>query len=118
VAWRHARGRLEVDLAAGTATVHFEDGSPGRTHSLESIEGVQGGDAQVDVLLGDDGPNLLIGGLSRTDLVEDEDRIEGRGFGDDGDDELDGGEGEDVVDGGLGIDRCRNGETTNGCELS
>lgn len=122
ISWEYSQGRVEADLAEGTAQVHFEDGFSTRTHTLESIEGLVGSTGQDDVLLGDDGPNVLVGDPSTLDLVEDDDRIEGRGgddelYGDDGNDDLDGGDGEDLVDGGAGVDTCRNGETVEGCEL-
>ncbi|HEX2196629.1 MAG TPA: hypothetical protein VHJ76_06860, partial [Actinomycetota bacterium] len=122
LSWEFRPGRVEADLAAGIAVVHREDGTTTREYALTSIEALHGTDAGDDVLLGDDGPNVLVGGISQLDAIDDDDRIDGRGgddelFGDDGNDELDGGPGVDVLDGGEDVDTCRNGETVNGCEM-
>jgi Ca2+-binding RTX toxin-like protein len=99
---------VTVDLTAGTGTK--VDG----TDTYVSLENVWGGFVD-DVLIGDDGPNVLIGGYG-------DDSLEGRG----GDDELDGHTGgppvpddghHDELDGGEGTDRCANGETVTRCEV-
>lgn len=78
-----------IDLAAGTATADYE------TTTLVSIENVRGGGGE-DRISGDDGPNVLDGGLYGDDVLE------GRG----GDDILIGGDGTDDGDGGDGTDTC------------
>lgn len=123
LAFEYASGGIEADLAAGTLTMSFEDGSTGKTHTLVELEALEGSDYHADTLLGDDGPNLLLGGVSEFDQVLDGDRIEGRGgddeiSGGDGNDELDGGDGEDKIDGGEGVDSCHAGESVNGCEVT
>jgi Ca2+-binding RTX toxin-like protein len=109
---RIARGPVTVDLEAGFAQ---GDGSD----TLTSIEDVDGS-RFPDRLLGDDGPNRILGWYAD---AEDEDHIEGRGgddelFGSRGDDVLLGGEGRDRLDGQFDTDRCFGGEELVDCEVT
>jgi Ca2+-binding RTX toxin-like protein len=114
-------GRLRMDLQTGRG--RFNRGAL----SVSSIENLTGG-SDEDVLLGDEGANLLVGGGPRFDFG---DVIRGRGgrdqligFGGDdrlyggpdndrlsgsrGDDTLIGGPGADRNNGGLGEDLCQS----------
>ena len=121
------RSALHVDLMLGEATGQGTD-------TLDGIENVTGG-RQDDVLLGDDGPNLiqdccrskssdLIDGRGGDDVIYSQwgpDTLIGgpgndRLIADNGDDSLDGGEGIDELNGDMGTDRCTNGEMLSGCE--
>ena len=83
-------GPVQVDLGAGAAAGQGDD-------ALLGIEDVQGGQFD-DVLIGDDGPNLLSGRGGR-DLLA----------GGDGNDVLEGGGGNDTLQGGAGDDRLDGG---------
>jgi Ca2+-binding RTX toxin-like protein len=86
---------VHADLVEGTATGHGSD-------RLVGIEGLVGSSFD-DVLLGDDGSNLLVG-------EEGDDVIEARGSGTlagRGADILDGTFGDDILDGGDGADIVR-----------
>ena len=89
---------------------------------FESIESVRGVPGKTNIIIGDDGPNVLISG-GRTDVIEGRggnDLLFGLNFGDNlygeaGDDFLDGGgpEGENDTDrtvGGEGTDTCIGAE--------
>lgn len=129
---------VTVDLATGTG--HTSSPYGGRTRlTVRGIEDVQGsGDG--DVLLGDAGPNRLIGGtFNHHDFGDGDDLLDGRGgndtligsgddddlrgsggddilFGDFGDDHLDGGPGVNQLDGGAGADVCLNPSSGTACE--
>ncbi|MEA2220739.1 MAG: hypothetical protein QOJ35_3365 [Solirubrobacteraceae bacterium] len=74
-----------------------DDGAAGENDTLLGIEDVYGG-ASNDTLVGDDGPNLLVGGPGVNTLS---------GLG--GDDEIRGGDNRDVITGGPGSDRLFGG---------
>ena len=122
------RASLHVDIALGEATGAGND-------SFDGIENVTGG-RKDDVLLGDDGPNVLVDCCR----AKSSDHFDGRGgddvlgtqWGDDtllggsgndalradyGDDSLDGGDGVDELDGSNGHDTCTNGEVVTNCEV-
>jgi len=100
--WGYIDGAPGVDLMDYTAyqtmvRVHLPDGwatgvGLGYMGMLSNVENVTGG-AGRDVLVGDDGPNVLRG-------LAENDRL----FGNGGADTLDGGIGNDTMDGGTGDD--------------
>lgn len=95
-----------IDLVRGEASVDYgarctEQECP--DDILVSIENAEGG-RNDDILVGNDGPNVLMG-------LQNHDRIEGGG----GDDTIDGGPGEDWADGGDGADTCANVEAAVSC---
>lgn len=127
-----------LDLATGTGRTTSPYG--GRTNlQVRGIEDVQGS-GRGDVLLGDAGPNRLVGGtFNQGDFGDGDDLLDGRGgndtligsgdsddlrggdgddilFGDFGDDHLDGGTGVNQLDGGAGTDVCLNPSSGTGCE--
>jgi hypothetical protein len=79
---------VTVNLAAGGPA-----GAPGEGDTVTGCERVTGSN-YADTLIGDDGPNQLIGGLGA-------DTIDGAG----GDDQIEGGPGADTIDGGDGRNR-------------
>lgn len=81
-----------VDLAAGAYS------AAGTWDSFDSIEGLEGGEAN-DALFGDDAANRILGWRGA-------DTLSGR----DGNDELDGEEGDDWLVGGQGADSLQGGE--------
>lgn len=121
IGWPYSAG-VAADLETDQATVSY--GELGTwTYQILGIEGVYGSESGRDVLFGDDGPNLLVGGRKGVGYLgtPDGDELDGRGgddelFGDDGSDELDGGEGVDLLNGGDDVDVCRNGEELEECE--
>lgn len=93
---------VEAELLSGLVTGHGTD-------QLTDVEGLVGSNHD-DVLLGDDGSNLLSGQGG-------DDRIEARGSGPVGTpdaDVLDGGDGDDVLDGGEGGDFVRYEDSPSG----
>ncbi len=111
---------VEVDLSQGTARIVYPGGAS-RVATLSGIEGVEGSEHGADVIVGDDGPNVLLGSVGRPGYRDGGDVISGEGgddmlAGGDGNDQLDGGAGNDEIDGGDGIDICRGGETLRRCE--
>lgn len=114
-----------VDLAAGTASSREVD----HGHLGDRIVGFENavGTSYDDVLVGDDGDNLLHGGFGRDELIGagGDDRLFGDfewrpSYGRDhvpGSDVLDGGAGRDRLDGGALVDECSNGEVYISCEL-
>lgn len=100
---------VEVDLATGEGDAEYR-----AQGTVIAFEGVYGSREQENILRGDAGPNVLIGGPKG-------DRIFGVGGdddlrGEDGDDLLDGGDGVDSGDGGPGIDHCLAVENRTRCE--
>jgi hypothetical protein len=95
--YRKAPHGAVVDLGAGTGV------GPG-TDRLRLIENVYGSPF-ADILIGDDGPNLLRGFAGDDTLI-----------GGAGDDHLIGGSGTNTLDGGEGRDWCKSGIPTS-CEL-
>ncbi|HEV2757529.1 MAG TPA: calcium-binding protein [Actinomycetota bacterium] len=98
-----------VDLVTGTAVgTDFSD-------SISGFENARGG-SERQVIVGDDGPNLLAGG-GAGDVIE-----AGRGDdtlgGDGGSDKLAGGDGRDSIRGGRGEDQCLEGEDVAECETA
>lgn len=125
VTYNYAPAAVQVDLATGTATGEGDD-------SLSGIENLDGS-RFADVLLGDDGPNLISGlgypkdgdrremidGRGGDDVLELESSTPGDvegGAGDDvilgysEDDFLSGGPGDDTITGSLGDDRLDGGD--------
>jgi Ca2+-binding RTX toxin-like protein len=106
---------VRLDLAAGSGLV--ENPAGGFTEiRIRDVEDVVGS-LSSDLLLGDDGPNRLIG----ADEFGRGDRLVGRGgndrlVGGEGNDRLNGGIGDNVNEGGPGRDRCRNPDRGPGCE--
>lgn len=106
---------VHLDLAAGRGQV-VNPGGGFTEIRIRDVEDVVGS-LDSDVILGDDGPNRLIG----ADEFGRGDRLVGRG-GDDrlvgggGDDRLNGGPGDNINEGGPGRDRCRNPDHGPGCE--
>jgi len=94
--YRTATTGAAVDLGLG---VGFGRGADS-LHDIEDIDGSQ----MADLLIGDEGPNVLRGFIG-------DDVLNGAG----GDDTLIGGRGADVVDGGDGYDTCKYG-TFIACE--
>jgi Ca2+-binding RTX toxin-like protein len=106
-----------IDLGAGTVTNFGAQGHPERVYSstVAGVEDAEGGFTD-DVLRGDDGPNVLIGGTGNDQL-----------YGEGGDDTLDttyipspgnpqpSPASGDTADGGPGTDACR-ATTTTSCE--
>lgn len=131
-------GPVRLDLAAGTGRAVSPYGGVTQVR-VRGVEDVQGS-ATDDVLLGDAGPNRLVGGPSYAgpsgggnDLLDgrgggdtligggDDDKLRG-GPGDDtltgdaGDDRIDGGSGRNRIDGGPGRDACLRPGSGPGCE--
>ena len=100
-------GPLSVDLAAGTFTSPYRNGSVAGTERVV-------GSWDANTFRGDDRPNAFVGGFDDDDAsgLGGDDMLDG-GFGDD---RLDGGDGNDALDGGDGTDTCTNGETVSDCE--
>ena len=96
--WQGRSDRIVVDLSDPGP-----DGEPAAPDRLVSVENVQGGRG-ADVLIGDNGPNVLDGGATRGRLV-------GKG----GDDTLVGGDTSTRVDGGAGNDLVRGGSRRTTC---
>jgi Ca2+-binding RTX toxin-like protein len=99
--------QADVDLGDGTAA--FGNRGHLTLRSIEDVRSMIGGR-----LVGNGGPNILVGGFRSDDLS-------GRGGRDTllgrlDDDQLDGGPGRDRLDGGAGTDACRNGERVSNCE--
>jgi Ca2+-binding RTX toxin-like protein len=94
----HAPRGVRVNLALGFTVGYGDD----RLRRIEDAEGSR----FDDVLIGDGGPNELLG-------VEGDDRI----FGGAGPDLLDGFAGTDDLLGGPGHDRCIDGERHRSCEV-
>lgn len=96
-----------VDLVTGKAVgTDFSD-------SIAGFENARGG-YERQVIVGDDGPNLLAGG-GDGDVIEaggGDDTLEGEG----GADKLVGGDGRDSIRGGRGEDQCLEGEDVAECE--
>lgn len=126
---------VTLDLATGRGQAQSDHSQPTQLR-VTNIEDVQGSGA-ADTLLGDRGPNLLIGG--QYESGDGDDILDGRGgddtligygdndtltggagddrlFGNVGDDRLDGGTGSNVLDGGAGTDSCVNGSSSTDCE--
>jgi Ca2+-binding RTX toxin-like protein len=120
--WTALFSHIEADLREGTAREVWEDGTASVPTLLEGVEGLQGSETRGDVLLGDDGPNVLRGSGDFTQSeIDGPDRIDGRGgddfvYGEEGDDVLEGGDGVDVLYGGQGDDSCTGAETFFDCE--
>jgi Ca2+-binding RTX toxin-like protein len=74
-----------------------DDGAAGENDTLQNIENVTGG-ASNDTLIGDDGPNVLVGGPGLNTLS---------GLG--GNDQIIGGDSRDVITGGPGNDQLYGG---------
>lgn len=101
-----------VSFAFSDVAVHvsLEDGRARHELGRVATRGIErvGGSARDDVLIGDDGRNVLLGGSGS-------DRVRGRARADDlsggdGDDLVHGERGErDVTHGGAGTDRCESG---------
>ncbi len=89
---RTASEPLSITLATAG-----DDGAPGENDTLAGIENVVGG-ASNDVIVGDDGPNVLIGGSGVNTLS---------GLG--GDDVIVGGDFRDIISGGPGSDQLFGG---------
>ena len=128
---------VRLDLATGEGRAASPYGGVTRLR-VRAIEDVHGS-GEDDVLLGDAGPNRLVGGdHDHAEFGDGDDRLEGRGGddvltggGDDdalrggaGDDTLTGGHGDDLLDGGAGTnrndagpgnDRCLNPAAGPGC---
>ena len=94
VSYEGREGGVQIDLASAAP-----QGGPGEGDVLAGFERAEGG-AGSDVILGDDGPNLLKSGLGGPGDV-----LDGRG----GDDRLHGSSGDDVLNGGLGADGLDGG---------
>jgi Ca2+-binding RTX toxin-like protein len=96
VSYRGREGGVQIDLASTGS-----QGAPGEGDRLTGFERAEGGTGR-DVILGDDGPNLLETGDARRGPG---DVLDGRG----GDDRLHGSFGDDLLEGGLGDDRLDGG---------
>ncbi len=97
-------GYLNVDLATGAATYHYQVGSSYVVRDIAQISNVENvtGSAQDDGIFGDGANNVLAGGSGH-------DGLDGRGgndtlLGGGGNDYIFGGLGDDVIDGGTGTD--------------
>lgn len=115
---------LESDTATHTCRTYvgaFRD-HVSQLLGIEDLRAPVRAYASAITFLGDDGPNLLIGGIENEsfDGRGGNDRLLGAAGNDtldggSGDDELDGGDDVDSADGGGGADRCV-GEVTRNCE--
>jgi Ca2+-binding RTX toxin-like protein len=108
---------VRLDLAAGVGRTVSPYGGVTRVR-VRGVEDVQGSGTD-DVLLGDAGPNRLVGGPSYAEPDGGgNDLLDGRGGGDaliggGGDDDLRGGPGDDTLTGDAGDDRIDGGSGRN-----